>query len=410
MSDKIQKVIQRSQAAAHHLVHTSEPFDFKKAGKLNLKENHNHVQHRNVKFQVVNPSNQPASPLQSGSSIFTDFRVNSSEPVQQMWIQCDLLCDASFDGTPAPITDSLVWNMIDRIEMLAENGSVVLQQVSGAAMECRHFAFDESQYRGISNALRGANTNQSGLTLDAGESGTIYIPLLFNILADNEIAVSALNSAVTIRLYWRSGADLSGDSYLIDVTSTNLIIQEYQYDSSVRSKIFQKLMGSTPCHFRFPRQGKMELTASVTPGTPYDMRLSGIHGLVTELTVEFLISDVTTELDSVDLFNSSGNTLLGSRMKTRFLLASREVAHPTFVQAGKGRRYLRIPISADSTEAYAQNGNLNAYHVFNGNDSLSITYVASDGSTTPVNATIRVYFSAVSTMEVKGGVVSVQHS
>ena len=62
MSDKIQKVQQRSQAAAHHLVHTSEPFDFKKAGRLNLKENHNHVQHRNVKFQVVNPSNQPASP------------------------------------------------------------------------------------------------------------------------------------------------------------------------------------------------------------------------------------------------------------------------------------------------------------------------------------------------------------
>jgi hypothetical protein len=409
--NKIEKVKQRSAAAASHLVHTGFPgdFEFQKAAGLNLKKHQNHVEHRHAKFQVVNPASQPVNALATGSSFHTDFRIPNSEPLQQMWIQVSLLCDATFSGTAAALTDSNVWACVDRIQILAENGSVILQEMSGYAMEAYHYTLDETKYRAISNALRGANANQQGLTLDAGESGDIYIPILFNPLTDNEIPVSALSSPITVRVYWKSGQYIY-DTQEQDITSVSLLVQQYQYDSSLRSKIFSKLNSSTPAHFRFARQGKQELSASITPGSPYDLRLSGIHGIVTEMTLEVLISDTTVELDSIDLLDSSGQTLLGSRMKTRFLLAAKEVNHSQYVQSGKPRMYVRVPISSSNTEEHAQAGQLNAYHVFNGNDTLSFTYVASDGSTTPVTAAIRVMYSGVSTMEVKNGTVSIAHS
>jgi len=73
MSNKIENAIARSASAASHLVHTPSEFEFQKAGKLNLKTSHNHVQHRACKFNVINPSAQPSSALASGSSVFTDY-------------------------------------------------------------------------------------------------------------------------------------------------------------------------------------------------------------------------------------------------------------------------------------------------------------------------------------------------
>ena len=188
------------------------------------------------------------------------------------------------------------------------------------------------------------------------------------------------------------------------------MLNQYQYDKSVRSKMFAKLMGSTPVHFRYPRQGKQELSASITPGTPFEFRLSGIHGLVTELTLQVEIFGITTEIDSFDLLDESGQTMLGTRLKTRFLLASQRPKHDAFIQSGKSGKYVKVPISDSNTEAHSGAGQLNAYIVSNGNNMLSFTYVHPNGTTDAVTAAIKVFYSSVSTLEVRSGVCSIQHS
>jgi hypothetical protein len=304
MSNKIENAIARSASASSHLVHTSNggEFEFQKAGKLNLKKSHNHVEHRACKFNVINPSAQPSSALASGSSVFTDYRITASEPLNGITIVNTLQCDPSFVGTPGPITSSNVWDTIDRVQILMENGSIVLTENSGAAMEAYHFSLNETQWRAINNGMSGCNTNQQAASLDAGESVEVYIPLFFDPLSSNEIEISALSAPVTVRIYWRSGTYLNVTQEL-DITSTSLMLNQYQYDKSVRSKMFAKLMGSTSVHFRYPRQGKQELSASITPGTPFEFRLSGVHGLISEITLQVEIGGVTTKIDSFDLLD-----------------------------------------------------------------------------------------------------------
>jgi hypothetical protein len=357
MSNKIDNAIARSASAASHLVHTGSEFEFQKAGKLNLKKSQNHVEHRACKFNVINPSAQPSSALASGSSVFTDYRMTASEPLNGITIVNTLMCDPSFVGTPGPITSSNVWDTIDRVQILLENGSIVLTEISGAAMEAYHFSLNKTQWRAINNGMSGCNTNQQAASLDAGESTEIYIPLFFDPLSSNEIAISALSSPVTVRIYWRSGTYLNVTQEL-DITSTSLMLNQYQYDKSVRSKMFSKLMSPTPVHFRYPRQGKQELSASITPGTPFEFRLSGVHGLISELTLQVEIAGVTTEIDSFDLLDESGQTMLGTRLKTRFVLASQRPKHDVYIQAGKSAKYVKIPISDSNTEAHSGHGQL----------------------------------------------------
>ena len=96
MSNKIENAIARSASAASHLVHTGSEFEFQKAGKLNLKTSHNHVQHRACKFNVINPSAQPSSALASGSSVFTDYRITASEPLNGITIVNTLMKTVAF--------------------------------------------------------------------------------------------------------------------------------------------------------------------------------------------------------------------------------------------------------------------------------------------------------------------------
>jgi hypothetical protein len=66
---------------------------------------------------------------------------------------------------------------------LLENGSIVLTEISGGAMESYHNSMNETQYRAIANGMVGGNTNNQPASLDAGESTEIYIPLFFDPLS-----------------------------------------------------------------------------------------------------------------------------------------------------------------------------------------------------------------------------------
>jgi hypothetical protein len=274
-----------------------------------------------------------------------------------------------------------------------------------------HFSLNESQWRAINNGMAASSVNLISTTLDAGETCEIYLPLFFDPLSSNEIPISALSSPVTIRIYWRSGSYLN-ITQGIDITSTSLMLNQYQYDKSVRAKMFSKLMSPTLVHFRFTRQGKQELSASITPGTPFEFRLSGVHGLISELTLQVEIAGVTTELDSFDLLDESGQTMLGTRLKTKFVLASQRPKHAVFIQSGKAAKYVKIPISdsTSNTEAHSGHGQLNAYIVSSGNNMLSFTYKNPVGNNDAVTANIKVFYSSVSTLEIKSGVCSIQHS
>ena len=194
MSNKIDNAIARSASAASHLVHTSNggEFEFMKAGKLNLKKSHNHVEHRSCKFNVINPAAQPSSALASGSSVFTDYRITASEPLNGITIVNTLQCDPGFLGNAMPFTSSNVWDTIDRVQILLENSSIVLTEISGAAMEAYHFSLNESQWRAINNGMAASSVNQISTTLDAGVKFIFHFSLIL-FLATKSQSVHCLH-------------------------------------------------------------------------------------------------------------------------------------------------------------------------------------------------------------------------
>ena len=400
--NSIEDAQSRSVSAAAHLVHTDEPVVHQKAGKLNLKASNNYVAHRMQKFSVVNPNSQPTAALSGGSS-FTDFRLVSSEPLNDMTLKLTLTASATLAGTTSPLVAENVFSIIDRVQILLENGSIVANEAYADHYKTAHALLPEDSYRAIQTAMT-ADT----ATFDASDSKNIYLNLSLSgdVLSQNNIPISALSSPVTVRVHWASGSYLAVSSEL-EITNASLLLSQYQYDKSIRAKIFSKFMSGPALHFRYPRNGIQKTQETITPNTPFQLKLSSIHGIITSMKVILNYQGSRREIDSLDLLSPSGETILGTRVDHKYLQMFRG-KQGRIVQSLDTNDIFDVPISEMNTAAHEAEGQIPGYFVSNGNHNLSFTYV--NASSTQLAMEVVVLYSSVSTMEVKGGVCSIAHS
>jgi hypothetical protein len=402
----ISDALKRGKAAASHLVTTHQPIQHIQAGGLNLPQSQVSVNYRNTKTMIVNPTSQPVNPLTSGG--FVDFRLTSSDSIKGITFAITLHRDSTYEGYQTLEADKAI-DMLTHYEIYTENGSLLCTRTEAAHIKQYMGDLAVDQYNLIKCALEGGNGSTMTQSMPAaGANQVIYIPLLRTFLVDNQIMVSALNSPVTIRLWFNAGCSMS--QMKLEISNIQMFVDQYCYDDSIRSQNIVKYQNKLDFRVMCPKYQRS--SEVITPGVPFTLRLTSVTGMITSLSVKLYVSNAQQIITKCDLLNEGNQSVLGGQALPHSYLN-------TVVKARQGR-YARTGSAINSDYIFHvqisdhealndSQGVIGGYFVSNGYHSLQI-YYDSTVYTTPQNCIIEVLYSSVGTFSVNKGVTSMTYS
>ena len=154
-------------------------------------------------------------------------------------------------------------------------------------------------------------------TIPASGSQTVYLPIFRSCITDNEIMSAGLLGPIVIRVWWR-GSTWANPGYVsppIRIASFDLITGTTSWDPSRAQAMVSRYMTGPRTDIRYAVPQFQRTVEALTGGMPFTLRMSGVQGLVTSISV--LIRDLAQSaytpqpLKQLDLLDASGASLLG---------------------------------------------------------------------------------------------------
>ena len=262
-------------------------------------------------------------------------------------------------------------------------------------------------------AVQGGST---GATFGIPASGqiTFYIPVFRSVLVQNELMSAGLVGPLVLRVWWRGLQWLNAGQILgalpPRVASFDLLCQTNNWDPSRAAQIGNRMMTGPRQDIRFAIPQFQRTIENLVGGQAFTLRLSGVQGLITSMTV--MIRDLTQStyivqpLRQLDLLDPAGASLLGgsyvdSLYASLIYGASQQIRFDT---SGVTFNAFRIPISGANVAHSELRGHVEAFIPMSGSHQLRFIPTVSG------NLQVSIIYYSVGMLSIERGVLSTTQS
>ena len=418
MSNHIQDAATRS-GSRPHLERTHQTYPHTQVGDLNLRSSQAVTVHRSQALNVFNAQTLPTDCWDSPG--FADIRLTGADIVQGLTVRMSI--QNTTGAAVGPIPARLVWFLMTHIELLCENGSTVLERIEAEHLLNAWHKLGPYALERIRIGLQGGDETTAGFSIAAGDSTTLYIPLLETAIERLELPIFALAAPVIVRIHWRGRQAFRGTigtavpAGSVDVTRFDAVAASWKLPASERQELSRRFASAglrgPNLDLRFARCGFQRSTETLTPGVEHLVRLSAVSGLVTSIAVALVGTDelaqygsataTRTFLDGVDIRDERGSSLNGQVLDVKLLAMTTEL-HKAVSATASSAYFLEVPIGGLSGES---SGQLHGYVPMNGYHQL-VLKTKSGGATTAFE--VVVIYRTVAVAQVNNGHIVVQHS
>ena len=305
MTDPKQAAASRGRAAFDHVAHSTQLYPHSKVGNLHLRSSQAFVKNSMTRHTYYQPSSL-SDDVMAQSGGYTDFRIVNGQILRSAAITATI---RSPDGAPLalPILIKNWFAPIDRVEIYAQGGSLLIQRLDAEALQQGFAYLTPTQYNAYGKAVAG--------DLGAGGTQTVYWPLGNGSIFAHHIPVAALSAPLTVRVYWRGPQGWPGVVPL--VSSMSLLTTQDQICAAENNDLISRWRDPrVHVDVRFTRQGHMRFTETLAPSQRYSFVMTSVSGLITSLQVGIrsvldILPGPTVAPEMVDILDGSGTSILG---------------------------------------------------------------------------------------------------
>lgn len=413
MSSIIQDSYNQGPQSAVHTSLAASPLGTShvQAGNLNLQAHSLTTQHRSIRTQIVTPQSQPFNALAPGTS-HTEFKLNM-DSIKLLTYQVEL--DFVDANTSSSLTVEKVLDMIDYIELRANDGGIVVQRIDSIHLLNAMSELGREQYIAISRAL---TASSAAYTTSSTNRVNVWIPLFKNAWdSPAEVWASGFSSPLSIRTYWKGGCRLHTEG--IKLSNVQLVAQTYEYDAAIRQAALNRYANSR-LDFRFSSTAIAPISETITYNAPRTLMLTSLQGLITSITVACRVGGVFTRIQKMELqtpqgVNMSGGTTLDFDYVNTIMRASEGKYTPNGNDpTDSSQLFFPYYIGFDEEAHSNAHGGLNGYIPMRGQHKLVVTVPPpsswQSGDPLTVAAEIIVLYEFVSVFSCNRRLASVAYS
>jgi len=377
-----------------------ETYPHTMVGGLNLLASSAITLHRSSRVSSINAMTAPASDFQG----FTDFRVGG-DPVQSMSLKMDFT--ASGD-TSYQLTSDAVISAIQYIEVVGNDGSTSLINLQPGHIQQALSDRPTNSFKSILKAIQGGDEG-NGATVTAAAGFSSYLPIN-TFISDNSIMPAALvSNGLTVRVWWANTNDLKTAG--LSLASASMVVGSWAWDQSIRQKLQATYMKPNALVWRFHQPRFQKSTEVITPSQTFNLRLSGVNGLITSMTVIVRVGGLPVVISKLGLVSPSGENLNGGSLIdagfTDIMRAENDRHFPDGTQVFDAESAFRMPISTAADER--AEGQVTAYVPMSNAHQLQIVLASIDDDAA-VSASVEVLYTSLATFSVQKGIASIQNS
>jgi hypothetical protein len=416
MSNTIADALARGPQAAAHITKTPILYPHVMSGALTLRKSQAAVLHRRKSMNIFNASTLPADGLQNSS--FTDIRLSGADIVAGVTLRMTYA-----NNTGAQLADwhaRHAYYLFDRIDVLAENGSVVVETITPEHLSKSWLGLPPAAHERVKQALQygPGDVNGNPAPLSDATSRTIYFPLNGTVLQNSALPPYALAAPLILRCYFRGAASFVGPftssmvpsgTAGLSITGFDAVVTTYQHDASERADLARRYAEAgvrSPClDIRFARPGVQRTQENIVEGLN-TIRLSSVQGLVTSMSVVlqriyaagygYGLYGTPTK---VDLLDEKGSSLYGQPLEFDLLQATQEVDMGSVVDDNL-EKIASLPIGGSSGEAAGQ---LHGYIPMSGHHQIQL-------SASPGAYTVSIIYRTASVIRIEKAHITVHSS
>jgi len=267
--------------------------------------NHGMISHFRFAPSTAMPS------LASQSQVDVRIPAGSVSTVRDIYLEIDLKNNSL---NPALLAGEYIHNLIDRIDLLAESGSVIVQRWTNSALQSSvlYDSYSSNNHRLQMSAL-------DPLGVASGASVKTYLKLPWSVFNTGHVNLQGFKSDVFVRVVFRPDSDCF-TSYpdVLSLTNVQVHVESINWSSPITRALTDRAR-RTVQHFKFWSWNEMKEIVNLSASSSYDIRLSSMLGLVSGFFVWIrpnghnLLNTVTSEqIETFQLNDSSGKSLVGS--------------------------------------------------------------------------------------------------
>ena len=403
--DNYSRAMTRPGSAAHVDIDTFHNlYPHQQVGSLNLRASQAFV--KNSQNQVISyqPTTNDANALKTAGS-YTDFRLLSGHIIKTATIHLTVRNETAAN-IPWPTRRHWHFSPIDRVEILGEGGSLLIQRLDREAL-CQKVNLLTPN--ALDHMLGSSNDATSAVMLEVDGMGEAYYPL-FGAIFEHTLCLAALNSPIVVRVYWAGAAGWTM-AVAPTMVSCTLVTEQDKLAQREHQELVQSLRSGPPSDIRFNRQTFQRMTEHLEPNSRYVFPLTSVAGLVTSLHIS--LRTTTTRMpgpshkfQTLDILSGSGVSMLGGTpVSANYVKLVRAIMRENERNDAEDG-WLPITFTDDSAN-HENSGILSGYMVFDNTMQLAVT----TPSTLPAGSyEIYVLVNRVACLRQAGGTLSIMES
>ena len=342
--------------------------------------------------------------ISTASQVDVRIPAGSCGSVTGLAIRLDL---SNNNGGPATFYGAI--RLFDRIELWAESGSVLVQRWTADELAtCLHYLSREAGERYVRTA--GAQT------LAVGASRTVFVRLPFNIFESSHMNIGGLRSDLYVRCFFR-GIESYATVDFLTLDSLQVVASWLAKPPSVQRALVDRMRSQTLDYRYWASQVQKEVV-TMAPSTRYQIRLSSMHGIVSDIAVIIRPAGHTGANSAggfvqpavYELIDAGGKSLLSGASfpfeYNGFQKQEQGLLDAFFPELQNLDDTLLIPLSPDPKTTLSS-GTVSGYIIGSGYESIGLTTAA---GLAPGQYEVTVIWHRAERLRVDGGHVTVHAS
>lgn len=318
MSNFLEKALQIYPNRAHVLLADNIPFTNsmevtgEEGGRVYIHRSANDTEVQSDALVSVQPTTSNVPNL---NGTIVDFKPqNVIDRFDHAYLKINLINN---DANPCTIVPSPL--LLNYWQIYGGNGNNLLFQQYGNELWLEIASFSNTLEWNIMQYLVGSNATYStaGITLAAGASTNIYIPLA-SVFMSARLFLEGLNDNMLLRFTFNPSAQNLVSGVTPTVTGMQLLLRGCYETKAVKS-IKYKQYHTMPLDFPYMGVQRSQYTTSISANSSYKIQLQGINGLVNCVWIYAQTNPVTSAnagtyadiFSTFDITDNSGNSILG---------------------------------------------------------------------------------------------------
>lgn len=214
--------------------------------------------------------------------------------------------------------------LVNRIDVYADNGSTLLNQIYGLEMFLGNMYLGRNEFEN-SNATLGLNNDYAplGTVIANGSVVVLYVPV-YQPFHPARLHPNALSGQLLIRTLFNAQALTHVSGGLISCTDFQLVVKGRDQVDQIASRQAENYYLGIPLSLSFSNIQRMSHSMVLAPSSTYSFVLSGIKGICSVFSFVvrasgYTAATVTTlqEIQDFDIQNSSGDSMIGFYRRTK---------------------------------------------------------------------------------------------